>query len=146
MRRNATYGLRVAKNPSSLMSFCSPSYFPANDCCFACVSFQISVLPSIPCTSSFVPHFPSQNSVEHARSKSLLQRNSFYITLSFSPMYFLSLLHFLTPYFPSFPYFPGLSRTSSSKILLSMPASDPSSSIYFLSFPSRTFLCCGFYL
>ena len=45
LRRNFTYGFRVAKGLSSLMSFCSPFYFPANDCCFACISFHIFVLP-----------------------------------------------------------------------------------------------------
>ena len=49
------------------MSFFSPSSFPANDCCFACVSLHIPVLPfplalrSIACTSRFIPHFPFQN-------------------------------------------------------------------------------------
>ena len=80
LRRNSTYDLRVAKSPSSLISICSRSYFPANHCRFACVSFHIPVLffpptlPSILHTSRFVPHFPSQNPVEHARFRSLLQR------------------------------------------------------------------------
>ena len=60
------------------------------------------------------------------------------------------LLYFLIPYFPSISYFPCLSRISSPKILLSMPAPGPSSIVFpFLSlcpflpyFP----VYCGFYL
>ena len=63
LRRNSTYGLRVANSPSSLISFCSPFYFPANDCCllvsrstFPCFLFllhslQFFVLPVLSCTS-----------------------------------------------------------------------------------------------
>ena len=136
LRRNSTHGLRVYKSPSSLISFYFPSYISANDCCFPCVLFYIPVLPfpsafpSFSRTSRFFPHFPSQNPVENARSRSLLQGTiSFYIPIPFSPMYFLSLLYFLIQYFPSFPYFPYSSRTFSPKILLSMPAPNLSSSI-----------------
>ena len=92
----------MAKSPSSLMSFCSPSYFPANDCYFACVSFHIPVclfpppLSSFPFTSRFVQHFSSQNNVEHARSSSLLQCTSFHIPLSVPSMYFFSSCFFLS--------------------------------------------------
>ena len=140
LRRNSTYGLRVAKSASSLMSFCSHSYFPANDCCFACVSFHIPVLPflpalpSFPRTFRFVPHFSSQNPAEHVRSRSLLQHTFFYIPIPFPSMYFLFLLYFLIPYFPPFRYFLCLSRASPPKIPLSMPAPGLSSSV--LPFPS----------
>ena len=50
LRRNSTYGLRVTKSPSSLVSFCFSSYFSVNHCCFACVSFYISLL-------FFIRHF-----------------------------------------------------------------------------------------
>ena len=83
----------MAKSPSSLMSFCSPFYFPANDCCFVCASFHIFVLPSISRTSRFVPHFPSQNPVEHACFRSLLQRTSFSFLLPF-----LSVLLFIVDF------------------------------------------------
>ena len=153
-RRNTTYGLCVAKNPSFLMSFCSPSYFSANDFFFFCFclapysrtsfssctffnfpyftivlsrtfppkilliwgtlqvppvayflshlstlsshilscpsAFPYPVLPFVFVLTMLVPHFSSQNSVEHARSRSLLQRTSFS-----SPL-------------PSLPYFPIL--------------------------------------
>ena len=103
--------LTYFKSPLSLMSFCSLSYFPANDCYFACASFHIPVLffppvlPCIPRSSRFVPHFSSQNSVEHTRSRSLLQCTypaSFYGFYPFLPcmMYLLFLLHFLISYFP----------------------------------------------
>ena len=46
--RNSTYGLCVAKSPSSLVDFCSPFYFLGNHCCFACVSFHTFVLPFSP--------------------------------------------------------------------------------------------------
>ena len=100
LRRNSTYSLCVTKSPSFLMSFCCSSYFFANHCCFACVSFHIPVLPfppappSIPRTSRFVPHFPFQNPIEHTRSRSLLQHTSPHpSTLSF---------HVL-PFPPAFP-------------------------------------------
>ena len=51
LRRNSTYAFRWprnGKNPSSLIIFCSPSYFLANLCCFACVSFHILELPFPP--------------------------------------------------------------------------------------------------
>ena len=89
------------------MSFCSPSYFPANDCCFACVSFHIPVFPSIPCTSRFVPHFLFQNSVERRRSRFLLQRTSFNIPLPFPPAFsypvlpFVPVLSIFVPHFLS---------------------------------------------
>ena len=96
--------------------------------CFSlvCVSFYILVLSFprvfllLPRTSRFVPHFLSQNPVEPAYSRSLLQRTSFYILrrLPFPPMYFLFLLH------SRIPYFPCLSCTSP-KILLSMPCQVP---------------------
>ena len=44
----------VAKSPSSLMSFCSLSYFPANHCCFSCVSFHSPVLPFPPALLSIL--------------------------------------------------------------------------------------------
>ena len=80
--------------------------------CFSldCVSFHIPVLPFSPAfplfpgTSRFVPHFPSRIPVElpaPSPSSSVLSR----IPLPFPPIYFLSLLHFLIPYFPLFPYF-----------------------------------------
>ena len=114
----------VAKSLSSLMSFCSPSYSSANHCYFACVSFHIPVLPfppalpSISGISRFVPHFPYKillSMPASGPSSSVLS----HIPLPFPPMYFLSLLHFLFPYFPSFSYFPCLSRISPLKILLS---------------------------
>ena len=57
-----------------------------------------------------------------------------HIPLPFHGMYFLFLLHFLFPYFPSFLYFPCLSRTSLSKILLSMSAPGPSSNVLLFLF------------
>ena len=76
-------GLRVAKSPSSLMSFCSPSYFSAKDCCFACVSFHIPILPQFPVLSVLSRTFPSQNPVEYSRSRPLFQRISFPFPLFF---------------------------------------------------------------
>ena len=107
-------------------------------CCFACVSLHIPILPfppalsSIPRTFRFISHFPSQNPVEHARSSVLPLKS-----LPIPPMYFLFLPHFFLPYFPSFLYFPCLSRISPPKILLSMPAP---------GLLQRTSLYCSFYL
>ena len=130
LRRNSTYGLRMAKSPSSLMSFFSPPYSPPTIVFRSTFPYFLFLLhflhfPIFP----FSPHFPSQNPVEHARSRSLLQRTSFYIPIPCLPMYFLCLLYFLILYSSSFPYFPCLSRTSPPKILLSMPAPGPSSSV-----------------
>ena len=134
------------------MGFCSPSYFPANDCCFACVSFHILVfpfspaLPSFSRTSHFVPRFPSQNPVEHTRSRCLLQRTSFYIPIDFPPMNFFFFLNFLIPDFSSFSCSLCLSRSFLSKILLSMPAPGPSSSVLPSLYPFLPYfpVLCGF--
>ena len=51
LRRNSTYALCVAKSLSSLTSFCSSYYLPANDCWLTCVSSHILVLlfpPGLP--------------------------------------------------------------------------------------------------
>ena len=91
LRRNTTYSLCVAKSPSSLTSFCSASYFPAND------SFSLVSLSTLP-YFLFLLHFFQfpvfsalffQNSLEHALSRSLLQRAPCHIPLPFSPIYFL---------------------------------------------------------
>ena len=50
--------MRLAKRPSSLMSFCSPSYFTSNECCFACVLFHISPISFFSCTSFNSLYFP----------------------------------------------------------------------------------------
>ena len=47
----------VAKNPSALVSICSPSCFPPNDFFFACVSLHISVL-LFPSALSSIPVLP----------------------------------------------------------------------------------------
>ena len=132
LRRHSTYGFRVAKSPSSLMSFCSPSYFPANDCSFACVSFHIPVLPfppALPIVRTSSPKIPLQfPSLAYFLSRpSTLPSH----VLRFSPAFPY------IPYFPLFLYFPCLSRISLPKILLSMPAPGSSSSV---SVPPSLFL------
>ena len=104
----ASVCLRV---PHPLWAFV-PSYFPANHCCFACVTFHIPILPfppalpSFPRSSLFIPHFPSQNPVEHVRSRFLLQRTSFYIPLPL-PAHVLP-FPLVFPY-PVLPFVPVLS-------------------------------------
>ena len=114
-----TYGLRVAKSPSSLMSFCCP-HFIANDCYFACVSFHILVL-------SFLLHFlqfpvlPVLSLIYPSKTCSACPLQAPPPAYSLShPSIFSSLVH--------------LSRTSLPKILLSMPVPGPSSSV--LPYPS----------
>ena len=112
LRRNTTYGLCVAKRPSPPWAFAlliseptivllivSCSTFPYF---FFLPNFlQLPVLPKC-----FVQHFPFQNPLEHARSRSS-SSVLFHIPLPFTPMYFLLLIHFLFLYFPSFTYFPS---------------------------------------
>ena len=133
------HGLRVAKSPSSLMSFCSPSYFPANHCCFACVSFHIPVLPFPPALHSFPRTF---RFVQRTFAPKILlgmpAPGPSSSVLPHIPLPFPSCISF------SFPYFPCLSLTYASKILLSrIPPPG-----YFLPFPiallSRTSLYCFF--
>ena len=115
-----------------LGAFAHLPIFPTNDCCFACVSFHISVLPFPLCFLLF-PVLP-------VLSRSYLPKILLSMPLQvppptyflwhpfmpFPPMYFLYIRYFLISYFPSFPYFPCLSRTSPAKILLSMLALGPS--------------------
>ena len=89
LRRNFAYGLRVAKSPSSLMSFCSPFYFPANDCWFACVSFHIPVL-------SFPPALPSISRTSHVCPALSLPKSCWVCLLQVPPpAYFLPFLFIL---------------------------------------------------
>ena len=50
-------------------------------------AFPYSILPFVPVLSMFVRHFPSQNLVEHARSRSILQRTSFTFPLPFPSIF-----------------------------------------------------------
>ena len=140
----ASVWLRV----SSLMSFCSPFYFPANNCCFACVSFHIPLLPSISCTFRLSLTFPpkillsmpapgiSSSVLPFTSLYPFLPCTSFRILLPFPLMYFLSLLRFLTPYFPCL----SLTFLSRPKILLSMPARGSSQQRSSFPFPLVQFL------
>ena len=83
VRRNSIYGLRVAKSPSSLMNFCSPFYLSPNDCCFACVSFHISVFPFPSALKFNSPYFP------FCPALSLLKSCWACLLQVPSPMYFL---------------------------------------------------------
>ena len=49
-------------------------------------AFPYPVLPFIPLLAIFVPHFSSQNPLEHACSRSLLHRTYFSFPLPFSPV------------------------------------------------------------
>ena len=131
------------------MSFCSPSYFPANVCCFACVSFHVPVLAFTPALPALSRTSPPKIFFEHACSRPLLQRTSFHIPLplpqctSFPSCIFLSRnsLCFRSSY-----ACPTLLLTKSYRVYpLQVPPP-----VYFLPFPftlsSRTSLYCGFYL
>ena len=102
----------MTKSLSSCMSFCPSSSFSANAMIvvllLSCSTFPHPVLPfpsallSIPCTSRFVPHYPSQNPVQHACYRSLLQRTQFLShssTLSSYVLPFLPVLPTLVPHF-----------------------------------------------
>ena len=91
-----SYGFIVAKILWSLMSFCSPFYFPANECLFMLVSrstfpyflfllhsFQFSVLHKC-----FAPTSPPK--ILLACSRCILQRTSFHILRPFLPTSFPS--------------------------------------------------------
>ena len=129
--RNSTYGLRVTKSPSSLMSFCFPYYFPV-DCYFACVSFHVPVFP-------FLLHF-LQFPVLPVLSRISLPKIQLSMPAPGPPSSLFSFT-FLYSFLPctSFPSSISLSRTSLRfrtfhcmsriflpKILLSMPAPSPS--------------------
>ena len=128
----ASVWLRV---PHLLWAFRFSFYFPANDCCFACVSFHILLLlflpalPSIPRTFPFVPYFPLKSCWACPFQ---ISPTAYFPTSLYT---FLLCTSFL--YFPLFPYFPCLSRTFPPKILLSMPAPGPSSSALPSLYPSR---------
>ena len=81
--------------------------------------FPLALLLFLILSDCFVPQFPSQNPLEHARLRSLLQRTYPHP----STLYSLFLLHFFILYFPC------LSRTSLPKIRLSMPARGSSSAV-----------------
>ena len=76
-------------SPKILLNTPSPAYFLSHpSTLFSHVLpfppvFPYPVLPFVPVLPMFVPHFPSQNPVEHARSRSLLQRTSFLFPLPF---------------------------------------------------------------
>ena len=77
LRRNTIYGLCVSKSPHPSWAFVLLPISPPT--IFLLVSqstfsyfLLFSVLPNC-----FVPQFPSQNPVEHARCRSLPQRTSF---------------------------------------------------------------------
>ena len=117
-------------------------FSPATNFFFACVSLHIPVhpfslaLPSIPCTSRLVPHFPSQNPLEHARSRFLLQRTSFYVPLFFPPAFRYSVL----PFVPSHTFHVcsalHLPKSSwASPLEVPLPA-------YFLPSPTLPFFYC----
>ena len=135
------------------MNFCSPSYFPAIHCCFACVSFHIPVLPfppalpSIPRISRFVPNFSSQNPVDHARSRSLLQPTSPHpstlsaYVLPFPPAFLFPVLSFV-PVLPMLvPHFP-----SQNPVQHARSRSPFQRTSFPLTLPSRASRYCGFYL
>ena len=106
------------------MSFCSTSCFPANHCCFHCVSFHIPVLPFPPTlplisrTSRFVSH-----SLSTLFPHLLFPPSAF----SFSVLPFVPVLFMLVPI--AFP----------PKILLSMPAPSLSSSVLPSLYPSISY-------
>ena len=131
----------VTKSPSSLISFCSPSYFPANHCCFACVSFHIPVL-------LFCPALPLPKSCWACLSRSLFQRTFPYFSILFShvlpfpPAFPFSVLPFV-PVLPMFVHALPLTKSCWACPLQVPPPA------YFLPFPftlpSHTFLYCGSY-
>ena len=149
LRQYTTDGLCVVKISSSLLSFCSPSYFSANGCFFACVSLYIPVLPFSPALPSILRTFqyfchalPLPKSSWACRLE-VPPPTYFYISLPVARMYFLFLQHYLIPYFPC------LSRNSTPKIFWACPLRVPPPA-YFLPFsitlPSPTSMYCGFYL
>ena len=84
MRRNTTYTVYVwprVLHPLWAFAFLSISP-PTIVFLLAYISLHIPVLPfppalpSVPRTSCFVPNFSSQNPLEHARARTLLQRTS----------------------------------------------------------------------
>ena len=149
LRQNHIYGLRVAKSFSSLMSFCSPSYFPANNCCFA---VSRSTLPYF-LQSSVLPVL-SHNSPPKILL-SMPAPGPYSSVLSFTSLY---------PFLPctSFPSCISLSCTSlrshtshvchalplpKSCLECSLQVPPPAYFLLFLFiFLSRTSLYCGFYL
>ena len=138
LRRNTTYGLSVAKNPSSLMSFFL--FFRQLFFFCLCLAPHSCTFSSSFTSQLFCPALP-------------LPKSCWAFPLQVPlPAYFLShpstlssLLHFLIPYFPSFPYFSCLSRTS--HVCLALPLPKPCwacslqvpPSAYFLFFPFTQF-------
>ena len=125
------------------MSFCSPSSFPASDCCFACVSLHIPVLPFSSCTSFNSLYFPFYPALPFPKSFS---------RSSSSALPFISLY----PFIPctSFPSCISLFRTSHICPALPLPKSCWACPLrvpppaYFLPFTllSRTSLYCVLYV
>ena len=123
LRRNSTNGLQWPRVPHSLWAF-APLLFSRQRLLFLCLVPHSLTFFNSP-YFRFVPHLPSQNPVEHARSRSLL-------VLSFTSLY---------PFPPAFPY-PVLPTCvphfhSQNPVELRVP-----SPAYFLSLPSRTSLYC----
>ena len=135
-------GPPVTKSPSSLMSFSSPSYFPANHCCFACVPCFLFLLhflqfPSLPlpksCWACPFEVLPPAYFLSHPSTLSSH-------VLPFSPAFPYPILPFV-PVLPMlFPHLLSLSKSSwACPPRVPLPA-------YFLPF-SFTLPCnCGFYL
>ena len=141
LRRNSTYGLRLAKSLLSLMSFCSSFLFPYQQMLF-CLIVSRSTFPYFfsSCTFFNFLYFPSCPALPFPKScwacPLQVPPPAYFLshlsTLSSHVLYFLSLLHFLIPYFHSFSYFPCLSRTFSLKICWARSLQVPPPA-YFLS-------------
>ena len=111
----------MAKSPSSLMSFCSPSYFPANN--FFCLCLAPHSLNS--------PYFPivlTRTSLPKI-FLSMLARGPSFSVLSFTSLY---------PFLPCTSFPSCISFTPHPKIFLSIPARG-SPPAYFLPFPVLDF-------
>ena len=96
--------------------------------------FQFPVFPILSCT------FPPKILLSMPAPAYFLSHPS-----NLPPMYFLSLLHFLIPYFYSFPYFSCLSRTFPKILLSSRSLLQGTSYPFPLSF-YHVLSCCEFYL
>ena len=139
------------------MDFCSPSYFPVNDCCFACVPFHIPVLPFPPALPLFLLLVLSRASPSKillsmpapGPSSCVLPLTWFTFILPFLPctsfpsciFLFLTSLRFRT--FHVCPALPLPKSCWACPLQIPPPA-------YFFPFPFIlhfcTFLYCGFYL
>ena len=77
------------RNPHPLLAFALLHISPPIIVCFACVSFYIPVLSSIPCTPRFAPQFPSQKNLLSMPAPGPSSNVFPHIPLPFPLMYFL---------------------------------------------------------